>query len=148
MATMAFVSLQAVDLLFLFLLPSRSSPALPSSTIHSCPRIRASTPCTAYTTILTSTLFLEPWLGMPNHGVVLLFPTGVVQLNLHWSRPSLSVIIRRGIVATNSRPLVSRGSIVCLNSFAVSLQDISLHTGTSKLIMVVSFNSTDIDAPN
>jgi hypothetical protein len=58
-------------------------------------------------------------------GVVLLFPTGTVRLNLHWSRPCSSVSIWRGNVATTLRPMVSRGSIVCLISFAVSLWHIS-----------------------
>ena len=45
MATTAFVSPQALVLLFLFLLPSPLSPALALSTIHSRPKIGASTPC-------------------------------------------------------------------------------------------------------
>jgi len=81
-------------------------------------------------------------------GGVFLFPTGAVRLNLHWSRPCSPVSIWWGIVATTWRPLVSHGSIVCLISFPVSLWHISLHTDTSKLIILALFYSTDIDAPN
>jgi hypothetical protein len=66
MATTAFVSPQALVLFFLFLLPSPLSPALALSTIHSRPKIGASTPCTACTTMFTSTLFPRA-MGMPNH---------------------------------------------------------------------------------